>query len=105
MQGPLEAGTAWLSPSPATWPLTPQPQVPRTSDRSSGSLTGRGVCGALPQLCLEILKILGCNQPEKLTWKMFPSGSRKRKICYELHASERERQRFGVCRRASPCSV
>ena len=48
------------------------------------------MCGASPQLCLEILKILGCNQPEKLTWKMFPSGSRKRKICYELHASERE---------------
>lgn len=50
-------------------------------------------------LSLEVLKALSCNQPEKLTWKMFWSGCCKRKICYELQPSEwkRETERFGVC--------
>lgn len=51
----------------------------------------------------EVPEILSCNRPEKLTWKLFPSGSCKRKICYELHPSEWKRDRglWCVCRRGS----
>lgn len=89
-------------PGSPPWPLTPESG--RNTRQGVGHLVlaGREPVGASLQLSQEVLKILGCNQPEKLTWKMFPSGSRKREICFELHPSERERPRevWCVCRRA-----
>lgn len=70
-------------------PLTQE--IPRDLEQVAGPLTlYRSVSGQGDPsvLSLEVLKTLSCNQPEKLTWKMFSSGSCKCKICCELHVCE-----------------
>lgn len=85
-------------PGSPPWPLTPESG--RNTRQGVGHLVlaGREPVGASLQLSQEVLKILGCNQPEKLTWKMFPSVPvNVKSVLNYIPLRERGQERFGVC--------
>lgn len=83
-----EAGTAGLSSS--------APHSPGTQVVGYLALWRGGSVWGVSSVASKVLKILRCNQPGRLTWRVFLSGPRKRRICYELHASERARETGSV---------